>query len=59
MLLWRSHTIHLVLADADTDYLCTYVFALFMNVTNLEPNILFGQWPRGILDNILEALSTC
>ena len=36
--------------------LCTYVFALLVNVTNLKPNILFSQRPGGILDDIFEAL---
>lgn len=34
----------------------TYVFALFVNVTNLKPDIFFGQWPGRILDDIFETL---
>ena len=37
----------------------TYVFALFVDVANLKPNILFGQWSWGVLDNIFEALLFC
>ena len=34
----------------------THVFALFMNMTNLEPDVFLSQWPWWILDNVLEAL---
>jgi hypothetical protein len=34
----------------------TYIFLLLMNVTDLEPNVLFSQWARRVIDNVLEAL---
>ena len=36
----------------------THVFLLFMNVSDLEPNVLLCERPRRILDNVLEALET-
>lgn len=27
-------------------------------MTNLEPDVLFSQWPRRIIDNVFEALRT-
>lgn len=32
-------------------------FLLLIDVTNLEPDILFGQGPRWVSDNVLEALT--
>lgn len=34
----------------------TYILLLLVNVTDLEPNIFFGQRARGVADNIFEAL---
>lgn len=34
----------------------TDVFLLFVNVSNLEPDVLLGQWPRRVLHDILETL---
>jgi hypothetical protein len=34
----------------------TYVLHLFVNVTNLKPNVRLAQRLRWILDNVLEAL---
>ena len=33
-----------------------YVFLLFVNMSNLEPNILFSQRSGGICNNVFEAL---
>jgi hypothetical protein len=34
----------------------SYIFLLFMYVTNLEPNVLLGKWTRRIIHNVFEAL---
>lgn len=34
------------------------IFLLFVNVANLEPDILLGQWPRGRVDDVFEAIKT-
>jgi hypothetical protein len=34
----------------------TYLFLLFVHVTDLEPNVLLGQRARRVGDDILEAL---
>lgn len=33
-----------------------YIFLLFMDMANLEPDIFFSQRPRGISDDVFEAL---
>lgn len=33
-----------------------HIFLLFMNMSNLEPNVLLGQRSRGGIDNIFKAL---
>jgi hypothetical protein len=33
-----------------------YVFLLLMHVTNLEPDILLGEWCGRRVDNVVEAL---
>jgi hypothetical protein len=38
---------------------CFEFFLLFVHVTDLEPDILFGQRPRRIGNDVLEALQTC
>lgn len=35
------------------------VLLLLMNVTDLEPDVLFGQWRWRGVDNVLEALGGC
>jgi hypothetical protein len=35
---------------------CTYLFLLFVNMSNLEPDVFFGQRARWIGDNVFEAL---
>jgi hypothetical protein len=35
-----------------------YVFLLFVNMTNLEPDILFSQRSRRIVDNVFETLDS-
>ncbi len=37
----------------------TYLFLLLVNMTNLEPDVLFSQRSRRVSDNILEALQSC
>lgn len=34
----------------------TYVFLLLVNMSNLEPDVLFGQRAWGIANNVFEAL---
>lgn len=34
-----------------------YVFLLLMDVSNLKPDILLGQWSGRIRNNVLEALN--
>jgi hypothetical protein len=34
----------------------TYILLLFMNVTNLEPNILLSERARRVIDDVFEAL---
>lgn len=34
----------------------TYIFLLFVDMTNLKPDICLTQWLRRVLDNVLEAL---
>jgi hypothetical protein len=34
----------------------TYLFLLFIHVTDLEPNILLGEWARWVGHNVFEAL---
>ena len=36
----------------------TYILLLLMDVTNLEPNILFGQGARRIIDNVFKTLQS-
>lgn len=36
---------------------CTHILLLFVNVTDLEPDICLAQRLRRILDNVLEALN--
>lgn len=36
-----------------------YIFLLFINMSNLEPDVFFIQWTWRIIDNILEALNYC
>lgn len=35
------------------------LFLLLVDVTNLEPNVLFGERARRVGDNVLEALGPC
>ena len=59
---WRHHTTIKISVCLDKSCIrveITYVLLLLVNVANLEPNIFFGQRPRGILDYILEALAVC
>jgi hypothetical protein len=35
----------------------TYLFLLLVHMTNLEPDVLFGQRPRRVKHNVLEALA--
>lgn len=35
------------------------VLLLFVDMTNLEPDVLFGQRRRWRIDNVLEALEAC
>ena len=37
----------------------TYIFLLLMDVADLEPYILLGQWPRRVLHDVFEALEWC
>ena len=37
----------------------TYILLLLVDVSNLEPNILFSQWPRWVFDDPFEALKSC
>jgi len=34
----------------------THVFLLLVDVADLKPDVFFGQWPRRIGDDVLEAL---
>ena len=34
----------------------TYIFLLLVNMADLEPDVLFVEWPRWIRDDVLEAL---
>lgn len=38
-------------------WVMTYVLLLFVNMANLEPNILLGQGTRRVIDNVFEALT--
>ena len=35
---------------------CTYLFLLFVNMSDLEPDVLFGQRARWVGDDVFEAL---
>lgn len=35
----------------------THVFLLFVDMADLEPDVLFTEWPWRIADNVFEALS--
>lgn len=37
----------------------TYLFLLLIHVTNLEPDVLLGQWARRVGDDVFEALGFC
>jgi hypothetical protein len=34
------------------------LFLLFVHMSNLEPDVLLGQWARRVGDNVLEAVQT-
>ena len=61
MRLWLPHTkprVSVQTKASEHIEACTYVLLLFMDMTDLKPDIFLGQGPRRILDYIFEALGT-
>jgi hypothetical protein len=49
--------IGIVLKDPAVGALCRFqLFLLLVDMTNLEPNILLGQWPGWVGDDVFEAV---
>jgi hypothetical protein len=54
--LWRCQTACVLACVTVFGEPVSYIFLLLMNVTDLEPNIFLGKWPRRIVNDVLEAL---
>lgn len=39
--------------------LVAYIFLLFVNVADLEPNVFLGKGTRWVVDDVFEALEKC
>ena len=55
---WRFRTVVPVSSVAELEGLNTHVFLLLMDMANLEPYVLFVEWPWGISHDVLETLQT-
>jgi hypothetical protein len=53
---WHFRTIVRVSGVSESEGLKAYVFLLLMDMANLEPDVLFVEWPWRISNDVLETL---